>query len=248
MSKNSAKRAPVEKPPVVLKQKMAKPISAYTDPAALRTLMQNAKRMGRDDIWAEAFLRLCSLEGAEQTDPLHRDFHEMLAAYEQLLSEKNGRATRASRTRMKLKAKGVVASLEDLVKSEEPTEGFELLVASNFVGDDRRADRAEVFRPVFAGSGRCCQDTTWGCGACYRGLATRGGWSGMILIGVNRSAYTRRVAITLKAYGLQYEQRDVCRFRQSRGGTGRQSARAHSCARARQWRDAGRQRRHRRPS
>jgi len=133
MSKNSAKRAPVEKPPVVLKQKMAKPISAYTDPAALRTLMQNAKRMGRDDIWREAFLRLPASRGAEQTDPLHRDFHEMLAAYEQLLSEKNGRATRASRTRMKLKAKGVVASLEDLVKSKEPTEGFELLVASNFV-------------------------------------------------------------------------------------------------------------------
>lgn len=34
----------------------------------------------------------------------------------------------------------------------------------------------------------------------------------MILIGVNRSPYTRRVAITLQAYGLQYEQRDVSGF------------------------------------
>jgi glutathione S-transferase len=34
----------------------------------------------------------------------------------------------------------------------------------------------------------------------------------MQLIGVNRSPYTRRVAITLKTYGLPYEQRDLSGF------------------------------------
>lgn len=34
----------------------------------------------------------------------------------------------------------------------------------------------------------------------------------MILIGVNRSPYTRRVAITLRAYGVRYEQREVSGF------------------------------------
>lgn len=34
----------------------------------------------------------------------------------------------------------------------------------------------------------------------------------MILIGVNRSPYTRRVAITLAAYGVHYEQRDLSGF------------------------------------
>lgn len=34
----------------------------------------------------------------------------------------------------------------------------------------------------------------------------------MLLIGVNRSPYTRRVAITLKAYSLRYEQRDLSGF------------------------------------
>lgn len=34
----------------------------------------------------------------------------------------------------------------------------------------------------------------------------------MILIGVNRSPYTRRVAITLRAYGVPYEQRDLSGF------------------------------------
>ena len=34
----------------------------------------------------------------------------------------------------------------------------------------------------------------------------------MLLIGVNRSPYTRRVAISLKVYGLAYEQRDLSGF------------------------------------
>ncbi len=34
----------------------------------------------------------------------------------------------------------------------------------------------------------------------------------MLLIGVNRSPYTRRVAITLEAYGLPYRQRDLSGF------------------------------------
>lgn len=34
----------------------------------------------------------------------------------------------------------------------------------------------------------------------------------MLLIGVNRSPYTRRVAIALKAYGIAYEQRDLNGF------------------------------------
>ena len=34
----------------------------------------------------------------------------------------------------------------------------------------------------------------------------------MLLIGVNRSPYTRRVAITLKTYGLPYEQSDLSGF------------------------------------
>jgi len=135
VAKRSTKRAnvPVEKAPVALKQTMTKPISSYTDPEHLRTLMQNAKRMGREDIWRQAFDQLCSLEGATQTEPLDRAFYSTLAAYEQLLTQKNRRATRASRTRLKLKGKGVVACLEDGAKSKEPTESFDLLVANGMV-------------------------------------------------------------------------------------------------------------------
>jgi hypothetical protein len=109
---------------------MAIPVSEYTDKNALRNLMHNAKRLKREDIWQEAFRRLCALEGLNQTDPLHRDFYTTLRAYEELLTLKNGRTTRASRTRQKLTNKGVVQCLEDWATSTAPTEGFDLLVRS----------------------------------------------------------------------------------------------------------------------
>lgn len=109
---------------------MNKPISEYTNQAGLRNLMRNAKRLKRDDIWQQAFRRLCELEGLNQTDPLHRDFYATLRAYEELLTHKNGRTTRASRTRQKLRNKGVIQCLEDWATSSAPTEGFNLLVDS----------------------------------------------------------------------------------------------------------------------
>jgi hypothetical protein len=66
-------------------------------------------------------------------DPLHRDFYETLAAYEQLLTEKNGRTTKASRTRQKLKNKGVFQCLEDWAISKTPTEGFELPIEHGLI-------------------------------------------------------------------------------------------------------------------
>jgi hypothetical protein len=77
---------------------IAKPVLKMTNPVALRQLMANARQRGREDVWREAFYRLCVLQGMDQKDPLHRDFYQALAAYEQLLTEKNGRTTRASKT------------------------------------------------------------------------------------------------------------------------------------------------------
>lgn len=112
---------------------MRKPIEDYTDQTALRTIMENAARLGETDIWRHAFRRLCVLDGQDQVDPLHRDFYETLAAYELLLTQKNGRTTKASRTRQKLKNKGVVQCLEDWAISKAPADGFGLLVEQGLV-------------------------------------------------------------------------------------------------------------------
>lgn len=112
---------------------MKKPISEFTDQESLRTIMVNAKRSNRDDVWREAFTRLCAREGLDEKDPLVRDFCTVLAAYEELLAEKHGHKTAASYTRRKLKNKGVVQCLKDWALATKVTEGFELLVVNGMV-------------------------------------------------------------------------------------------------------------------
>src|SRR5256885_4999938 len=58
------------------------------------------------DVCSSDLRRRCDLEKEKHVDPLEREFWSTVAAYEQLLSEKNGRTTRASRTRNKLKRLG----------------------------------------------------------------------------------------------------------------------------------------------
>ena len=101
-------------------------IERLTDAKALGNLMKNARARGREDIRDAAFRRLVSLEGMDLDGSLERDFYEVLNAYEELLTEKNERTTKASRTRQKLANKGVRQCLVDWAVGPA-TEGFELL-------------------------------------------------------------------------------------------------------------------------
>lgn len=107
------------------------------DPAVLktvedcRTVMARAKERGLDQVYEAVFRRSCEIAGRnmdDPRDPLIRAFHETLTAYEQLLTEKNGRNTSASRTRMKIDNKGVEQSLIDWTRSNSETMGLNLLV------------------------------------------------------------------------------------------------------------------------
>ena len=72
----------------------------------------------------------CELESDardDPNDPLVRDFWVTVAAYEQLLSEKNERRTAASRTRQKVSRDGILATVQSWARKREPTMGFELL-------------------------------------------------------------------------------------------------------------------------
>jgi hypothetical protein len=89
-------------------------INKLVTPEDCRIVMARAKQRGMRDVYAAAFKRYCALAGNENddpSDPLVRDFYETLAAYEQLLTEKNGSTTVASRTRQKIANKGVHQSL-----------------------------------------------------------------------------------------------------------------------------------------
>jgi hypothetical protein len=93
--------------------------------------MERAKSRDMTDVYNAVFKRLCELVGKENddpSDPLVRDFYKTLAAYEQLLTEKNGRNTPASRTRQKIDNKGVFQSLVEWTRGKVETNGFKLLV------------------------------------------------------------------------------------------------------------------------
>ena len=107
---------------------MKKAIQDYDSVDDLKRLMVNAKRLGNEDFYNQAFKRRCELEGIDHDDPLHRDFYEVLAAYEQLLEEKHGRKQPAGYTRRKLKEKGVEQCLIDWALDDKETDGFQTLL------------------------------------------------------------------------------------------------------------------------
>lgn len=108
-------------------------LNSMTDPDKVRGIMNSAERLGRSDVYWMAFNRLCQLEGIDENDPLTRDFQATLRAYEELLTRKNGRTTIATRTRQKLKNKGLLQCLEDWALSKQPTTGFDLLIENDQV-------------------------------------------------------------------------------------------------------------------
>ena len=98
-----------------------------------RTVLKRARERDLPDVYKAVFRRLCEIEGSvyeDPDDPLIRDFYETLAAYEQLLTEKNGRNTPAQRTRRKIANKGVHQSLIEWTRGNVETNGFKLLIGA----------------------------------------------------------------------------------------------------------------------
>ena len=106
-------------------------VKKLATPQDCRAVMARAKERGLQDVYTAVFKRYCALIGNandDPSDPLIRDFYETLAAYEQLLTEKNGSTTVASRTRQKIANKGVHQSLVEWTRGKTETNGFGLLV------------------------------------------------------------------------------------------------------------------------
>jgi hypothetical protein len=104
-------------------------IEALEDPGALRTLLANARAKNSPLVERAAFQRLARLVPHEQPETLEYDFWMTTQAYELLLTEKNGRTTRANRLRQKVERVGELQTLENLALAREASDGFKLLMA-----------------------------------------------------------------------------------------------------------------------
>ncbi len=113
---------------------MAYDVSRLSTAKDARAYLDNVRRLGRTDLYAEAFRRLCELEGQDHGDPLVVDFWRAIAAAEQVLREQRGKTVRLARTRQKINRVGVHRTVEDLALSKKPSDGFAILTEAG-LGD-----------------------------------------------------------------------------------------------------------------
>ncbi|MFZ4746156.1 MAG: hypothetical protein ACOYLK_04590 [Sphingomonas sp.] len=111
--------------------KPKKPLESYTDIETdvdkLTIIVANAERHGEMEYALAARRQRAILRGAKDVE-LELRFDQIIEAYEAMLTEKNKRTTKASRTRMKVKSKGIEKTIIDWAKSATPAEGFTSLI------------------------------------------------------------------------------------------------------------------------
>jgi hypothetical protein len=109
-------------------------VSKLKTASEARNLMANAQRRGRHDVYQAAFRRLGQLEGRNHDDPVIGQFWVAVAAVEEVLRQKHGKAQKANYTRRKAAAVGEIVCLIDWALKKHETEGFKMLVEAG-LGD-----------------------------------------------------------------------------------------------------------------
>lgn len=104
-----------------------KAIENETDIGKIRMVINNARRLGNEDMVARAECHLLTLVGFQDT-ALDQRFLECVKRYEETLTTKNDRKTAAVRLRQAVKRNGVKQTLVNLAKKVEPSFGFEQLM------------------------------------------------------------------------------------------------------------------------
>lgn len=94
-----------------------------------RQLAENAMRLGREDVSAQALERARELQAVEDgyNSPAEIAIASALYAYEEEQSRIKGRIFRASRTRQMLAKHGALKAAERMVMNRQPSKGFEVL-------------------------------------------------------------------------------------------------------------------------
>lgn len=103
-------------------------IPTMDDAAKLRTMRLNALRLGSAQVADAVFQRLVRIVPGEKPGSVEHDFWTSIHAHEEMLTEKNGKATRMSRTRQKATKEGVVKVLEAFATAAKPADGFQMLL------------------------------------------------------------------------------------------------------------------------
>ena len=98
-------------------------------PSDCEKFAKNAKALGHGVLVLQANRRAIGLraEAYGAATDAERECLEAIYAYEEILSAKNGRRTRASRTWQAIKVRGILAAVERIVDRPDGTAGFTAL-------------------------------------------------------------------------------------------------------------------------
>ena len=105
-------------------------IAKLQTPDACKKFIANAIRLGRQDLADEARLRFVEIRASEHgaaTDA-EKECLQAIYAYEEALTQKNGRRTRASRTWQMIERRGILSAAERAVDREAEATGYTALV------------------------------------------------------------------------------------------------------------------------
>jgi len=110
-------------------KEMDERVARLTSPEDCEKFAKNAVRLGRPDLADQARRHSIDLRAAEYGDAsdVEKECIQAILAYEEVLSRKNGRRTRATRTWQMIKRRGILGAVERAVSRPVQTAGYELL-------------------------------------------------------------------------------------------------------------------------
>ena len=111
-------------------KEMDERVARLKSPEDCEKFAKNAVRLGRPDLADQARRHSIDLRATEYGDAseVEKECIQAILAYEEVLSRKNGRRTRATRTWQMIKRRGILGAVERAVSRPTQTAGYELLV------------------------------------------------------------------------------------------------------------------------
>jgi hypothetical protein len=120
-------------------------IKRLDTPKKCEIFAKNATDHGRPDLAVEALQRAVEIRAEEHGagTVAEKEALQAIYAYEELLTKKNGRRTRATRTWQMIDRHGIIESVERAVKRDVAPQGYTILVE---MGLEKHAFEAVILR------------------------------------------------------------------------------------------------------